>query len=638
MTEAQHVCWDEAHFGKFAGWYINRTFFFDVHPPLGKMMIAGIGHITGYNASFGFEKPGEKYEDHNVYGMRIGSTLVGTLIIPIGFLTVWSLTRSISASTLSSMLLVCDGGMAVLNRFILLDPFLLVFMSASVLANIRFRSLGQDQQFSTSWWSHLALTGVMLSCTMSVKFVGLFVIVFVGVNTIYDLWMILGDTNTSWTHFIHHFLARAACLIVLPVILYMMFFAIHFHVLYKSGGGDGHYSPRFQSTLEGNFYQDLKINKYVEFGSNVTIKSSSMPCGYLHSHDHFYPEGLSNGLPQQIVSNYLHRDDNNVFILKPWNSSSADNIVRHGDLVLVEHLNTRKHVHSHREKALVAGHHYQVTGYGEDGVGDDNDVWRIEIAGGRVGDKVEAITSSIKIRHHYLNCLLTCTNEPFPSNWGFGQGEVACSPWQRQTKESKGMRLRRWFIDENNVTDTDDDRNPRIEVKSMKPGFLEKFLESHRVMFWINSRLSDSDYNAFDWKNQIPIRWPTNLISQPFSPFEPRMYLLGNPRIWILNLVILILFPLILFHRLVRSRETKTIDMFNQDQYPSPHVQAATTMFTLWSINYFPYFLMSRVLYFHHYYPALYFSSLLSGIFIDWTLKSLIKTIPKQLSPMMQVN
>ncbi|GFQ75062.1 protein O-mannosyl-transferase 2, partial [Trichonephila clavata] len=71
IEEPDHVCWDETHFGKMASWYINNIFFFDVHPPLAKMLIGLSGKLTGYNGTFPFNKPGDKYEDRKYLGMRL---------------------------------------------------------------------------------------------------------------------------------------------------------------------------------------------------------------------------------------------------------------------------------------------------------------------------------------------------------------------------------------------------------------------------------------------------------------------------------------------------------------------------------------------------------------------------------------
>ena len=56
-------------------------------------------------------------------------------------------------------------------------------------------------------------------------------------------------------------------------------------------------------------------------------------------------------------------------------------------------------------------------------------------------------------------------------------------------------------------------------------------------------------------------------------------------------------------------------------------------MFTLWAIHYVPFFFMFRVLYLHHYFPALYFSSLLTGVILDWGLKTMSGHWPQQISP-----
>merc|ERR1712107_52194 len=101
--------------------------------------------------------------------MRGGCTLIGCAIIPFSFLTVWDLTGSLTASVLAAAFLIFDIGMMALNRYILLDPILLFFISGSVYAMFRFRAQ-VDRPFSASWWIWLSITGVMLAGAISVKF------------------------------------------------------------------------------------------------------------------------------------------------------------------------------------------------------------------------------------------------------------------------------------------------------------------------------------------------------------------------------------------------------------------------------------------------------------------------------------
>lgn len=52
-----------------------------------------------------------------------------------------------------------------------------------------------DQAFSFSWWAWMAFTGISLACTISVKFVGLFVVLLVGLFTAWELWRELGNLD-----------------------------------------------------------------------------------------------------------------------------------------------------------------------------------------------------------------------------------------------------------------------------------------------------------------------------------------------------------------------------------------------------------------------------------------------------------
>lgn len=54
---------------------------------------------------------------------------------------------------------------------------------------------GPSKAFDSNWWFWLVATGVGLGATVSVKWVGLFTIAWIGSLTIIQLWVLLGDTR-----------------------------------------------------------------------------------------------------------------------------------------------------------------------------------------------------------------------------------------------------------------------------------------------------------------------------------------------------------------------------------------------------------------------------------------------------------
>eukprot|EP00093_Oithona_nana_P014788 14788.XXX_659779_650794_1 [CDS] Oithona nana genome sequencing. len=602
------VCWDETHFGKMGSWYINRTFFFDVHPPLGKMIIGGVGYLTGYNGTFAFEKPGDLYHDHNYLGMRIACTFLGACLIPFSFLTVWEFTHSINAAFFAGILIVFDIGMLTLNQYILLDPILLFFISGATYAMSKFRNLS-NQEFTFKWYLWLSLMGAFIGCAFSVKFVGLFVILLIGINTIAQLWDIMGDLSKPFTHTIKHFIARAFCLIALPIVLYITFFYIHLSVLYKSGNGDGHFSSLFQTALEGNQLHNASMPRNLAFGAAITLKNARVGGGYLHSHYHLYPEGV--GAKQQQVTSYAHKDENNKFLLKRWNedpplpytkewNENEIEFVKHGDLVRLEHLITRRNIHSHQQPAPMSKKQFQITGYGENGTGDANDVWRVEIVGGKDGDVVQTVTTKVKFHHYFMKCVISCSGKQLPK-WGYEQQEIACNPTTRDPNAQ-------WNVEDNFYP-----RLPNVSFQNFAPGFVSRFLESHRVMLQGNAGLKpkEGEYTSRPWE------WPINLRGQFFSGNDKRIYLLGNPIIWWGNLGFLALF--LCLYGAVSVREQRGGAKMSPKMQTT--LETCLWLFLGWALHYIPFWAMGRVLYFHHYFPAQLYASMITAVVLDFLIQ-----------------
>lgn len=602
IEEPDHICWDETHFGKMGSWYINRTFFFDVHPPLGKMLIGLSGYLTGYDGKFAFDKPGDKYENTSYLGMRLFCSTLGASIAPMTFVSVDEMTGSVSAAAFASILIVFDVGLITLSQYILLDPILLCFMVGSFMGAVKVSSK-KTPEFSLKWWLWLTFTGIMLACSISVKFVGLFIVLLVGLMTVSDLWDILGDLSKPVSHTLKNLLSRAVCLIFLPIILYIAFFYVHLRVLNRSGNGDGFYSSAFQSQLIGNSLHNASMPREVAYGAIITLKNHRTGGGYLHSHFHLYPETV--GARQQQITTYTHKDDNNKWLIKKYNAEPDDDvqIVQNGDLVRLEHVPTRRNLHSHKEQAPVTKKHFQVTGYGENGTGDANDVWRVTVAGAKLGSDVTAVTSKLKFVHYLQSCILTTSGKQLPK-WGYEQQEVTCNP---NLRDQNAL----WNVEENIF-----EKLPNVSFEVYAPSFLERFLESHAVMLQGNAGLKPKEGEI----TSRPWQWPINYRGQFFSGTQYRIYLLGNPVIWWGNLVFIVIF-LIVFGINAVKLQRGYIESF--DDSHKKKLVACAWLFIGWTLHYVPFWAMGRVLYFHHYFPALLFSSMITGILIDYLLEEI---------------
>jgi len=140
IGKAPLVIWDEAHFGKFGSHYLKREFYFDVHPPLGKIIVGLAGLLSGYDGGYEF-KSGEMYpEDVPYVAMRVLLATFGVLMVPLGWYTAVELGMSTRACHLVALMCLFDVAWLCISRFILLDSMLLFFTFTTVFGLSKFHN------------------------------------------------------------------------------------------------------------------------------------------------------------------------------------------------------------------------------------------------------------------------------------------------------------------------------------------------------------------------------------------------------------------------------------------------------------------------------------------------------------------
>ena len=494
-------------------------------------MFAFAGWLVGYDGAFLFDNIGDSYVTNKVpyVAYRSMPALMGALTVCTVFSIMWESGYSLPACIVATSLVLFDNAHVGQTRLILLDATLVLFMALSVLCYIRFYKLRHDP-FGRKWWKWLLLTGISMSCVISTKYVGAFTFFSIGVPVMIDLWDLL-DINRrrgalSLPVFGKHFAARAFSLVVVPFLMYLFWFQIHFAILTRSGPGDNFMTPEFQETLSDNLMSQRAVG--IEYFDSIVMKHKETNV-YLHSHEDRYPLRYDDGRISsqgQQVTGYPHNDTNNLWQVVPSaGSEERGQPVKNGDHVRLRHLGTGNWLLTHDVASPYHPTNQEFTAVSVDdteGSRFNETIFEIRVENAKPGQPFKTMASHFKLVHVRTRVAMWTHTKPLP-DWAYKQAEI-----NGNKNLLQGSNI--WFVEEIPGIPADSPRLVKQEKKVKRMPFMRKYLELQRAMFFHNNALTSSHPYA-----SFPIQWPFLLRGVSFwtkAETKEQIYFLGNPIGW----------------------------------------------------------------------------------------------------------
>ncbi|PVU99486.1 hypothetical protein BB560_005492 [Smittium megazygosporum] len=400
-------------------------------------------------------------------------------------------------------------------------------------------------------------------------------------------------------------------------------------------------STSFQARLLGHEFNSQPL--FVADNSTGRIRSYSNRAGLLHSHDHIFP----NLKDHFQVTSYQVRDPNNFWTLfldskSPSNKRDEVGIFENGDIIRFVHQNSSRVMRVADQPSFQNPEDNMVISFNQSLSKDlqNSDKWKLEINKQQKlkDNALHPLVTKFALRNVKHDCLLFTRMKRLPS-WGFYQNEVSCT---KKFNGKKGKKLPDevlWYVEEH--------KNTKLKEvgmrKYMNSQFLFDFAQLNYEMAKSNNALvPDPDkYNAIE---SSPGSWP--FLYRPmrmvgWGDRDIKYYEIGNPILWWASSLLCCLFPVqfLIMSLLNERKKGRNIISFENDSSISPiptdnlhknfeaftkgnarqkiirfnsngYWFGAKLLWTGWVFHYFPFFIMGRVTYLHHYLPALYFALL----------------------------
>jgi dolichyl-phosphate-mannose--protein O-mannosyl transferase len=226
------MVFDETFYTRVASQLMRSEFAFDIHPPLGRLLIWLSAVIGGVDPQTKLEAIGLPFPHDGYLMMRALPRLAGALLPLIVYGIARQIRLSILAAFLVGMLVTLDNALTVVSRIAISDAFILAFGYAGIL----FALVAARRE--SPWIA--AVSGALVGAAFSVKWTGL---AFVGFACVVVAVPFLRHRTPRRAAAPFLCLATAVC-------VYMGAFAANFAIGHASGRDDAFLSPATQAWLD----------------------------------------------------------------------------------------------------------------------------------------------------------------------------------------------------------------------------------------------------------------------------------------------------------------------------------------------------------------------------------------------------
>lgn len=253
LTDIQRVIFDEVHYMNFSNHILRGHYFFDVNPVFGKLVVAYISKLFGYDHTLPNVSLGESINTaKQTFASRIPSVVFGSLTVPVFYRVCRLLHLSTWASVVATCFILFDSMHVIQSRIAMVDSLLVFYTCISLLfalylwhaKNVVVIKRGKVSARDAAYvLALLILTGVHCGLSVSVRWTAfatpvlIFVISFFGIGPFcleplneLELIVLYGSAFLSYCGTFAAFLWQVS----------------------TSGPGDNFMTPEFQTCLIGS--------------------------------------------------------------------------------------------------------------------------------------------------------------------------------------------------------------------------------------------------------------------------------------------------------------------------------------------------------------------------------------------------